>query len=93
MIFNGSCIFSTIYCQFSMLANGNLSLEKLPGGYVHTDGHMEIHPCVLQDNGPLRPLPKKLISAILFKWQCQNVTDFSHAFVFKERQNIHKFEG
>ena len=24
-----------------------------------TDGHMEIQPCVLQDIGPLGPLPKK----------------------------------
>ena len=24
-----------------------------------TDGRMEIHPCVLQDIGPLGPLPKK----------------------------------
>ena len=43
-----------------MLSNGNL--EDL-GGDVRMDGrmdgHKEIHPCVLQDIGPLRPLPKK----------------------------------
>ena len=27
--------------------------------YVRTDGRKEIHPCVLQDIGPLGPLPKK----------------------------------
>ena len=26
---------------------------------VRTDGRLEIHPCVLQDIGPLGPLPKK----------------------------------
>ena len=35
------------------------------GGDVRTDGRMygrlEIHPCVLQDIGPLGPLPKKEI--------------------------------
>ena len=29
------------------------------GGDGRTDGRMEIHPCVLQDIGPLGPLPKK----------------------------------
>ena len=31
------------------------------GGWTNrrTDGRMEIHPCVLQDIGPLGPLPKK----------------------------------
>ena len=29
------------------------------GGDVQTDGRLEIHPCVLQDIGPLGPLPKK----------------------------------
>ena len=41
-------------------------LEKLPrGGNVRTDGRtdgrLEITPCVLQDIGPLGPLPKKLV--------------------------------
>ena len=27
--------------------------------YVRTDGRLEIHPCVLQDIGPLGLLPKK----------------------------------
>ena len=27
--------------------------------YGRTDGRLEIHPCVLQDIGPLGPLPKK----------------------------------
>ena len=49
-----------------MLFNGNLRIEKVQGGgtYVRTDGrtdgHKEINPCVLQDIGPLGPLPKKL---------------------------------
>ena len=30
--------------------------------YVRTDGRKEIHPCVLQDIGPLGPLPKKVIT-------------------------------
>ena len=29
------------------------------GTYGWMDGHLEIHPCVLQDIGPLGPLPKK----------------------------------
>ena len=36
-----------------------------------TDGRMEIHPCVLQDIGPLGPLPKKdgvCISPSSFRW-------------------------
>ena len=62
MLFNGMFAFY----QFSMLFNGNLRLEKLRGGGRtdvrtdgRTDGRMEIHPCVLQDIGPLGPLPKK----------------------------------
>ena len=57
MLFNGKFAF----CQFSMLFNGNLRLEKLRGGRtdVRTYGRLEIHPCVLQDIGPLGPLPKK----------------------------------
>ena len=68
MLFNGRFVF----CQFPMLFNENLRLEKLWGGTDgrtdgwtdgctdgQTDGHLEIHPCVLQDIGPLRPLPKK----------------------------------
>ena len=49
-----------------MLSDGNLRLGKLPGGggmegrtEGRKDGRMEIHPCVLQDIGPLGPLPKK----------------------------------
>ena len=34
-------------------------LRKTSEGDVHTDGHLEIHPCVLQDIGPLGLLPKK----------------------------------
>ena len=30
-----------------------------------TDGRMEIHPCVLQDIGPLEPLPKKGAGIVL----------------------------
>ena len=30
------------------------------GTDVRTDGRLEIHPCVLQDIGPLGPLPKKV---------------------------------
>ena len=30
--------------------------------YGRTDGHLEIHPCVLLDIGPLGPLPKKGVS-------------------------------
>ena len=61
MLLNGKFAF----CQFPMLFNGNLRIKKLGGArtYVHTyvrmDGCMEIHPCVLQDIGPLGPLPKK----------------------------------
>ena len=58
MLFNGNFAF----CQFSMLFNGNLRIEKLRGeGGTdgRMDGHMKIRPCVLQDIGPLVPLPKK----------------------------------
>ena len=55
MLFNGKFAFY----QLSMLFNGNLRLEKLRGGDVWMDGHMEIHPCVLQEIGPLGPLTKK----------------------------------
>ena len=61
MLFNGKFAF----CHFPMLFNGNLRIEKVRGR--GTDGRMdvcregrkEIHPCVLQDIGPLGPLPKK----------------------------------
>ena len=45
-----------------MLSDGNLRLGKLWGGERkdgRKDGHMEIHPCVLQDISPLGPLSKK----------------------------------
>ena len=57
MLFNGKFVF----CQFPMLFNRNLRLEKLPGGGRMdvrtdgpTDGRLEIQPCVLQG-----PLPQK----------------------------------
>ena len=65
MLFNGMFAF----CHFPMLFNGNLRIDKVWGGrtdiqtdirtYVHTYGRKEIYPCVLQDIGPLGPLPKK----------------------------------
>ena len=63
MLFSGKFAF----CHFPMFFNKNLKIEKVQGWdvqtdgrtYVHTDGHKEIHPCVLQDIGPLGPLPKK----------------------------------
>ena len=43
----------------------DLGPERGLGGDVRTegrtDGRLEIHPCVLQDIGPLGPLPKKEI--------------------------------
>ena len=53
----------------SGLKEPDLDLRGLGGGdvrtdgrtYVRTDGRKEIHPCVLQDIGPLGPLPKKEI--------------------------------
>ena len=36
-------------------------LSSFGGGDVRTYGRLEIHPCVLQDIGPLGPLPKKEI--------------------------------
>ena len=40
------------------------------------DGHLEIHPCVLQDIGPLGPLPKKgcpRLSLLIFNhFLCKN---------------------
>ena len=50
----------------SGLKEPDLGLSGLGGGGrtdgrtdVRTDGRKEIHPCVLQDIGPLGPLPKK----------------------------------
>ena len=42
-------------------------LQALGGGRtdVWTDGCMDIHPCVLQDIGPLGPLPKKALETRL----------------------------
>ena len=34
-------------------------MRSFRGGDGQTDGRLEIHPCVLQDIGPLGPLPKK----------------------------------
>ena len=63
MLFNGNFAFN----QFTMLFNKNLRLEKLWGEDGRTDvrtyGRMEIHPCVLQDIGPLGPLPKKVMKS------------------------------
>ena len=58
MLFNGKFT----YYQFPML----FDREALGGGPTEgrmegqTEGRMEIHPCVLQDIGPLGPLPKKV---------------------------------
>ena len=44
------------------LERADLGPERGLGGgrtYVRTYGRLEIHPCVLQDIGPLGPLPKK----------------------------------
>ena len=45
----------------SGLKEPDLGLSGLGGGgmYGRTYGRKEIHPCVLQDIGPLGPLPKK----------------------------------
>ena len=37
-----------------------------------TDGRLEIHPCVLQNIGPLGPLPKKCMTLVLFKFPSHN---------------------
>ena len=39
----------------------------LGGTDVRTDGRLEIHPCVLQDIGPLGPLPKKCWNKKVYK--------------------------
>ena len=56
MLFNGKFVF----WQYPMLFNGYLGLENLRGDVrtygrtdIRTDGRLEIHPCVLQDIGPL----------------------------------------
>ena len=56
MLYNGKFAFY----QLSMLFNGNFEAwEALGETDRRRDRHMEIHPCVLQDIGPLGPLPKK----------------------------------
>ena len=42
----------------SGLKEPDLGQSGLGGGGGRTDGRKEIHPCVLQDIGPLGPLPK-----------------------------------
>ena len=74
--------FSYFLVNFPYYSMGNLHFANFPcysmgiwglialGGYGRTDGHMEIHPCVLQDISPLGPLPKK------------SVRDFNLVFFF-----------
>ena len=46
---------------FSHVIQWEFEKSEAWGGrmYGRTDGRKEIHPCVLQDIGPLGPLPKK----------------------------------
>ena len=86
MLFNGkfaSCHFPMLFnvkfafCQFHMLFNGNLRIKKLRGGRGRgrTDVHKEIHPCVLQDIGPLGPLPKKVPKVPFSDYRCRSYTN------------------
>ena len=75
--------------RISGLKEPDLGLRGLGGGDVRTDvrtygrtdvrtdGRKEIHPCVLQDIGPLGPLPKKLLkrSFSLFSTRADGPTD------------------
>ena len=54
--FNFSCYSMGIWGLRSFGGEG----QTYGGMYRWTDRHLEIHPCVLQDIGPLGPLPKKL---------------------------------
>ena len=47
MLFHENFIFFSSFYQYSGHTDGQ------------TDGRKEIHPCLLQDIGPLGPLPKK----------------------------------
>ena len=74
MLFNGKYAFFCFFVNFPCYSMGSLHFDNFPcypmgiwglesfgGGQKdgRKDGHMEIHPCVLQDIGPLGPLPKK----------------------------------
>ena len=60
MLFNGKLVF----CNFPCYSMGIWGLRSFGGTYGHTYGRLEIHPCVLQDIGPLGPLPKKSVSIL-----------------------------
>ena len=98
MLFNGNFAF----LQFSMLFNGNMRLRSFGKGgdrrtYGRTDRrtyrHLEIHPCVLQDIGPLGPLPKKGLFLLkyleeLFIRKCQT---FIFQILFSEFDYLYHF--
>ena len=44
-----------------------------------TDGLMEIHPCVLQDIGPLGPLPKKCSPSPIGPLPCFHLLTIMHS--------------
>ena len=49
----------------SLGAGDGWTYESIDGRTnVSIDGHLEIHPCVLQDIGPLRLLPIKVVSRL-----------------------------
>ena len=55
-------------------------------------GCLEIHPCVLQDIGPLGPLPKKLNSELLEKFKVELFkTEFLLGLPFGDAVNSLKF--
>ena len=53
--FNFPC-YSMGTCDSEAVSGGGRTDGWMEG---RTDGRLEIHPCVLQDIGPLGPLPKK----------------------------------
>ena len=75
MLFNGIHAFFCFFVNFPCYSMGNLHFDNFPcysmgvGGLRNlgggpdrrTDGqtYVMVHPCVLQDIGPLGPLPKK----------------------------------
>ena len=68
MLFNKNHVIFHFFVNFLSYSMGSLHFDNFPcypmgiwrmGREVRTDGRKEIHPCVLQDIGPLGPLPKK----------------------------------
>ena len=90
MLFNGKFAF----CHLPILFNENLRIEKVQGERrtygrmdVQTDGRKEIHPCILQDIGPLGLLPKKGCYSPCFN-NLKNSLSFEFVFLIRKSKMV-----